>query len=168
LARAAGVEVELLCSNVYEIPGSFDAAFDLVYVTIGALGWLPDARAFLDVVTRLLEPGGQLFLYEMHPVLNVFDEQHLTPAAPLVARSYFAREPTYGEALPDYFDKTQLVQSPSYWFHHSLGTILGGLLAAGLTLSHFQEYPHDLSGVYAALEGSPHSLPMSFSLIAKK
>jgi hypothetical protein len=42
-------------------------------VTIGVLGWLPDLDGFFGVVSRLLRRDGQLFLYDMHPILNMFE-----------------------------------------------------------------------------------------------
>ncbi|HEX8993304.1 MAG TPA: class I SAM-dependent methyltransferase, partial [Anaerolineales bacterium] len=73
LARLSGVQVEFVRSSVYDLPHALEGEFDLVYITIGALGWLPDLEAFFEIVARLLKPAGQLFLYEMHPILNMFE-----------------------------------------------------------------------------------------------
>src|SRR5512141_3370297 len=35
LVRAAGVQVELICSSVYDLPHDLDGQFDVVYITIG-------------------------------------------------------------------------------------------------------------------------------------
>jgi hypothetical protein len=40
------------------------------------------------------------------------------------------------------------------------------VLQAGLTLVDFNEFPHDISGSYAAFENQAHSIPMSYSLVA--
>ena len=75
LAQAGGVDIEFVRTSVYDIPHEYDAQFDLVYVTIGALGWLPDMAAYFKVIARLLKPGGDLFLYEMHPILDMFERR---------------------------------------------------------------------------------------------
>ncbi len=168
LTAAAGVEVELLRMNVYDVPACYDDAFDLVYLTVGALGWLPDLGGFFDVAAGLMKPGAQLLIYEMHPLLDVFDDQNLNPANPDIARSYFLKEPIHGQDLPDYFDQEAIVHSESYWCHHTMADVIGSVLKSGLTLTSFEEYPHDVSGVYAALERCPHPLPLSYSLTAKK
>ena len=49
------------------------ASSTLFIVTIGVLGWLPDLDAFFGIVSRLLRTDGQLFIYEMHPILDMFD-----------------------------------------------------------------------------------------------
>jgi SAM-dependent methyltransferase len=168
LVAASGVDVELVRTNVYDIDDSHTQRFDLVYVTIGTLGWLPDVARFFALAARLLRPGGELLVYEMHAFLNLFDDLNLTPEAPNLARSYFDRGPSKYEGCNDYFDPTAVVTSPSYWFHHTLADIISALLKSGLALTAFEEYPHDLSGTFAALERAPMSLPLSYSLLAKK
>ena len=55
LAAAAGLEarVTFVRSDVYHIPSDYDGGFDLVYVTVGAIGWLPDLNRYFGVVARL-------------------------------------------------------------------------------------------------------------------
>ena len=164
LARAGGVEVEFVRSSVYDIFESYDESFDIVYVTIGALGWLPDLGAYFAVVRRLLRPGGYFFLYEMHPVLDMFD----APTGLEVKHSYFRTTPYVEEAAPDYLDKSTVVEAMSYWFHHKLSDVIGGCLGAGLGLRLFEEYDHDESGVYAAFEHFEHKPPLSYAVLAQK
>jgi SAM-dependent methyltransferase len=63
LAAAGGLDCDFVEGDVYEIPAEFDGAFDMVLITIGVFGWMPDLRAFFDVVARLLRPGGALLVY---------------------------------------------------------------------------------------------------------
>jgi ubiquinone/menaquinone biosynthesis C-methylase UbiE len=164
LARLGGVDIEFLRSNVYDIPHTLFGQFDLVYITIGALGWLPDLDAFFGIVSRLLRTDGQVFIYEMHPILNMFDaDKGLT-----VEASYFQREPFVDGEGPDYYDPTQVIKSVSYWFPHKLSDVIGGCLKHGLSLTHFEEYAHDLSMVYAAFENFEKKPPLSYSLVARK
>lgn len=164
LAEAAGVPVELVRTSVYDIPGSFNNSFDIVYVTVGALGWLPDLSAYFEIVARLLKDGGHLFIYEMHPVLDMFDAE----TGLEVKHSYFRTEPYVEEAAPDYMDPEQMVTATSYWFHHKLSDIIGGCLKNGLQLSHFEEYGHDVSMVYRAFQEFDQKPPLSYALVAKK
>lgn len=164
LAEAAGVEAAFVQGSVYDIPARYDATFDLVYVTVGALGWLPDLAAFYRVAARLLRPGGHLFIYEMHPILFMFEpDTGLKPK-----RSYFDAKPDVVEAAPDYLDPSQTVAAVSYWYQHPLGEVIGGALSAGLTLRRFDEYPHDRSTTYAAFETLATKPPLSYALLAQK
>jgi SAM-dependent methyltransferase len=163
LAAAAGVELELVQGSVYDIPARYDGAYDLVYVTVGALGWLPDLPAFFARVRRLLAPGGAIFIYEMHPILDMLDpDKGLT-----LVNSYFKREPFVNDGEPDYFDPSAIVSAKSYWFHHTLADVLGGCLREGLAIERFEEHPHDVSTVFAHL-AEARMLPLSYTLVARK
>ncbi len=164
LARLGEVDVEFLRLNVYDIPDDLDGQFDLVYITIGVLGWLPNLDLFFETVSDLLGPGGQLFIYEMHPILNMFE----AAKGLIVESSYFQSEPFVDEDSPDYLDPTQVVKAVSYWFPHKLSDVIGNCLKHGLSLTHFEEYGHDISAVYAAFEHFEKKPPLSYSLIARK
>jgi SAM-dependent methyltransferase len=49
--------------------------FDLVFVTWGAICWLPDIARWAAIVAALLRPGGSLYLAEGHPTAYVFDDE---------------------------------------------------------------------------------------------
>ena len=60
-------------------------------------------------------------------------------------------------------------QSALSIFHpHKLSDVIGGCLKHGLSLTHFEEYAHDLSMVYAAFENFEKKPPLSYSLVARK
>lgn len=164
LTAASGVEVEFICGDVYAIGATFDQQFDLVYITIGALGWLPDLASFFALTARLLKPGGQLFIYEMHPILNMFDPKKGLQ----ITDSYFRTEPFADEQEPDYINPDVIVDGISYWFPHKLADVIGGCLQHGLSLTHFEEYDHDISMVYAAFADLETKPPLSYSLVAQK
>ncbi|CAA9584936.1 MAG: hypothetical protein AVDCRST_MAG86-3361 [uncultured Truepera sp.] len=164
LAQASGVDVTFVRTDVYDIPHDYNAGFDIVYVTIGALGWLRDLPEYMGVVARLLRPGGHLFLYEMHPILDMFD----AATGLEVKHSYFRTEPYVEDAAPDYLDTDTVVEGTSYWFHHKMSDIIGGALGAGLELRLFEEFEHDQSEVYAAFEGFEKKPPLSYALLAQK
>ncbi len=164
LAGLGNVEVEFVRSNVYDLTHELDSKFDLVYVSIGVLGWLPDLDAFFAVISRLLKSDGQLFIYEMHPILNMFDAHKGLS----VEASYFQVEPFVDQDEPDYLDPSQIVKSVAYWFPYKLSDVIGGCLRHGLSLTHFEEYGHDISELYAAFEHFPKKPPLSYSLVAHK
>jgi SAM-dependent methyltransferase len=163
LAAAAGVELELVATSVYEVPASYDSGFDVVYVTVGAIGWLPDLAGFLAVVARLLRPGGMLFMYEMHPLLDMFDPDK----GLAIEHSYFKTDPYVGQGEPDYFDPAVTVSARSYWHHHRVADLIGGCLRNGLAIEGFEEYLHDVSNVFAHL-APLGKLPLAYTLLARR
>jgi SAM-dependent methyltransferase len=74
--RATFVEADFYDAPV-AIPKA--AAFDMVYVTWGAIIWLPDIYRWAEIVCHVLKPGGSLYLAEAHPVAMVFDDEARLP-----------------------------------------------------------------------------------------
>ena len=68
-------EARFVESNLYDLPRALDGDFDIVYTSRGVLGWLPDIRAWAEVVAHFLAPGGTFFISEIHPVAQVFENE---------------------------------------------------------------------------------------------
>jgi SAM-dependent methyltransferase len=166
LASIGGIDCEFLATDVYAIPAHFDGQFDLITITIGALGWMPDIGAFLAIPARLLRAGGQLFIYEQHPILNMFEPGDAEPL--MLRHSYFKAEPFRDTAGLDYWGGKKYDSKPMYWFSHKLSDVIGGCLAGGLAIESFREYGHDISNVFAEVAAQPIRPPMSYSLVARK
>ena len=75
LQQKTGLDARFVEGNVYDARQLIDGQFDMVYVTWGAIGWLPDMRRWAEVVSSLLKPGGRLYLLEGHPSLMQIDEK---------------------------------------------------------------------------------------------
>jgi SAM-dependent methyltransferase len=67
------LDCQFVEGDIYQTAPEFDSAFDLVVITIGVLGWMPELGKFFDVAVRLLRPGGQLFIHEQHPITNMLE-----------------------------------------------------------------------------------------------
>jgi SAM-dependent methyltransferase len=168
LAAAAELDTEVLQSSIYDIPSAYNDRFDLVYITVGALGWLPNLPKLFATVVDLLKSGGQLFIYEMHPFLFLYDEENTDPSDPRISQSYFRDTPLMFAGSRDYLDPEARVELPGYWCHHTLGQILSTLLGAGLALESFEEFAHDISASYAEFAKQAHTLPLCYALVARK
>lgn len=162
LAAAGDIDCSFVVSDVYAIPADYDGQFDLVTVTIGAIGWMPDVAAFIAVAARLLRPEGRLFLYEMHPILDMLDPDDKKPLT--LRHSYFRTTPYVDTGGVDYWSRQPYESKPLYWFHHKMSDIIGGCLAAGLVLDSFAEHDHDISAVYTYLEKEAVRLPLCYTL----
>lgn len=168
LAAVAGAACDFVETDVYEIPARFDGAFDLVYITVGVVGWMPDLDGFFRVAGRLLRPGGRFFAYEQHPILDMFEpERDGDPHEPVV--SYFETEALGEDASLDYYGNAQYAAETSYWFVHPLGDVVTACLDRGFALEHLREYPHNVSSDnYGIYENRKAQFPLSYSLIARK
>ena len=68
-------------ADLYDAPAAIPerATFDMVYVTWGAIHWLPDICRWAQIVCDFLKPGGSLYLAEAHPAAMVFDDAAALP-----------------------------------------------------------------------------------------
>ena len=168
LAAAAQLDVPVIRSNIYDIPQQYSRNFDLAYITVGAIGWLPNLPRLFSKVDDLLRPGGQLFIYEMHPFLFLYDEETTDPRDPKISRSYFRDDPLVFTDCSDYINPQATIASPSYWHQHTLGQIISNLLEAGFALERFEEFSHDISNTHREFAKQPNKLPMCYALVARK
>lgn len=149
--------------------------FDLVYVSLGALCWLPSVSAWATQVAALLRPGGRLYLHDVHPVAWALAEEDLT-----VEHTYFEEaEPFVDDFDGTYTDASTLIANTrTYEWNHSIGEIVTAVLANGLHLDRLEEHDWTVSPRYPWLERSndgrwltPHGatrVPLSFTLTATK
>ncbi len=167
LAAAGGIDCAFLCTDIYAVPTAYDAGFDLVTVTIGVLGWMPDLDGFLAVAARLLRPGGALFIYEQHPILDMI-EPGAADDPVLWNYSYFRRAPFVDQDGLDYYGRGTYESKPLYSFHHTMSDVLMAGIKSGLAVERFEEFPGHISNTWFNLERHGPRLPMSYTLVLRQ
>ena len=119
-------------ADLYDAPAAISepAAFDMVFVTWGAISWLPDLRRWAEIVAHFLKPGGSLYLAEAHPAAMVFDDAALlSDGRPGFFAPYFSREPVVMDETHDYVDETTTARNATtYTWIHPLGDIISNLM----------------------------------------
>jgi SAM-dependent methyltransferase len=167
-------------ADLYDAPAAIAerAGFDLVYVTWGALYWLPDIRRWAEIVAHFLKPGGALYLAEGHPAALVFDDETGQDGRPGWFVPYFSHGPLVLDDPRDYADPSaRLTHARTYEWLHPLGAIVSALIAAGLSLqwlhehdavpwAMFQTLTKDSEGMYRWPDRP--WLPLAFSLRAQR
>jgi SAM-dependent methyltransferase len=183
LAAELGLETRtrFVEADLYDAPQAIPepASFDLVFVTWGAIIWLPDIARWAQVVAHFLKPGGSLYLAEGHPSAFVFDDTTRMPnGMPGYFAPYFGREAIAVDDPRDYSDPSaRLSSSRHYNWIHPLGDIIAGLSVAGLQLEWLHEHDcvtwkmfdcliEDESNLYRWPDKA--WLPLSFSLSARR
>jgi SAM-dependent methyltransferase len=136
--RARFVQADLYdaCDAIPE-PSSFDH----VFVTWGAIWWLPDIVRWAEIVAFFLRPGGTLYLAEMHPAAMVFDDAaRQSDGRPGFFIPYFSRDAIVME-VQDYIDETAtLTHATAHIWLHRLSDIITGLINAGLQIDWLHEH----------------------------
>ena len=178
LAADLQLDAQFVEGNVYDARALLEGEFDRVFVTWGAINWLPDIARWAKTVASILKPVGKLFLAEAHPTTLCLDWVDgriapgfdlRTPQAQPIAEDLAT---TYNET------QTEIRSTRTYEWMHALSDILNGLVAAGLRIDRFDEheelpwalFPNLVKGsdVYYRLPSGHPRLPLSFSLIATK
>jgi SAM-dependent methyltransferase len=155
------------------------ASFDRVYVTWGAIIWLPDIAAWAEIVAFFLKPGGTLYLAEGHPAAYVLDDREAqADGRPGFFAPYFSRDAVVVEETHDYVDESATVaNAATHTWIHPLGDLVTALIEAGLRLDWLHEHDAITWRMFKQLvEGNDRQfrwpdkpwLPLSFSLQATR
>ena len=183
LAKELGLEARarFVEADVYDAPAAVAEpnAFDLVYVTWGAICWLPDLRRWAEVVAHFLKAGGRLYLADGHPAAYIFDEDAQLPdGMPGLFVPYFQREPLVLDDPRDYADENARLQNVrTVQWGHPLSETIGAVIAAGLRLDWLHEHDSVPWRMFRILDRDDAGmyrwpqrpwLPLAFSLMATR
>jgi SAM-dependent methyltransferase len=174
--RARFVEADL-----YDAPDAIPepASFDRVYVTWGAICWLPDIAGWARIVAHFLKPGGALYLAEGHPAALVFDDATAqADGRPGFLLPYFHSAALEFDEATDYADPdARLSNTRTCQWIHPLGAVVTALIAAGLRLDWLHEHDAVAWRMFKCMVEGPDGmfrwpdtpfLPLSYSLQATR
>jgi SAM-dependent methyltransferase len=88
-------------SDVLNTPAELNGTADLVYTGKGAINWMMDIDAWASVVSRLLKPGGVLYLFEGHPFTYCFDMKATELKIDPIYQGYFSETPYASQDWPE-------------------------------------------------------------------
>ncbi len=179
LAEETGIPGRFVVGNVYDAPALIGERFDIVYVSWGAINWLPDIAGWAKIVAEMLDAGGFLYLLEGHPLAMALEQEH-ADAPILPTCDYFQNQgPLVNFAATSYTgDPDPVAHREMHEWIHPLGAVVTALIAAGLALDWLHEHDRVAWRMFPCLEeaadhmwrlpaGRP-SLPLAYSLRARK
>jgi SAM-dependent methyltransferase len=139
LAHRAGLadRAMFVCADVLDAVNALNGdVFDVVYVSLGAIPWLPRVDQWASQVGALVAPGGRFYLHDSHPVASALADG-LT-----FEHSYFEEdEPFVYEAETTYTDgATTLTNQRIYQWNHGIGETVTALIRHGLQLDWLVEH----------------------------
>jgi SAM-dependent methyltransferase len=185
LATAAGADIDYVVSDVYDAPAALGGrTFDLVYVSLGAISWLPSVDRWAEVVDAVLRPGGRLFIRDTHPMLDTMEPDPVT-GRPVPQWPYFEHpDPVVFQENVTYVrpadDNThEITHTEAHTWSHGIGETVTAVLRRGMILTLLEE--HDsvpfcpFPGIMTRSEPGewrltehPERMAMSFTLSAHK
>jgi 2-polyprenyl-3-methyl-5-hydroxy-6-metoxy-1,4-benzoquinol methylase len=168
---------KFICCNIYDLEKHLlcdqDQLFDIVFISYGVVGWLPDMDKWASLISQYLKPNDVFIIAEFHQVLWMFDEQfsHIT-------ESYFNQKSVISECQGTYTDRNAPICNRGIEWNHSLSEILQALINHGLRIDIIQEFdysPYDCfpnsvkteDGFYQ-IKGLEKKIHMIFAIKATK
>ena len=151
--------------------------FDVVFVSYGAICWLPELTTWASVIARHLAPHGMAYVAEIHPAASaMLDEPGTTEM--VVGYPYWTRgEPLRFEEQGTYADFDADIKLPEYVWSHGLDDVVNALIGAGLRLAFLREhaftvypqfpYLEERDGRMWVLPEEMPTFPLLFSLAAR-
>lgn len=162
-------DVEFVRCNVLEIDEKYFNSFDIVYMSVGTLRWIPDLGKLFKIISSLLRTGGIVYIKEMHPFTEIINDDRQPDKNPLlIVNSYFNEAPFSDKNSLDYIGHTNEKGLEKFWHIHTFTDILSSVINSGFSLERFEEYTTDISDVYPTLASSELQLPLSFMILARK
>jgi len=161
VAAAADIDATFVNANVYDAPAALGRTFDRVYVSHGALNWLPDIERWAAVVDEVLRPGGCLYLSEFHPFIDVFSDDDLTVQYPYFRGT--GGPPLTWDTPGSYADREAVTEHDrTYEWNHPISDVVTAVVSRGLRLEFLHEHDYTLFARWPWLvprEGGTYRLP---------
>ena len=176
LARRCDVKVEFVEADATKLPVELHNRFDLVYATIGVIGWIDDLGAWMRSAAAALRGGGKLLLVDLHPLCTMFES-----VDPLRFDFPYANDGPRPFDEPGSYAGADLdvAATATVQYGHSLAEVVNAALGAGLKIQHLEEYldadfdprgdvlAREYDGRYR-LRVDGELLPVLFALVAAK
>ena len=144
LANDLGItNTRFIESDIMELMDKHNEKYDVVFVSEGAIGWLPDLKKWGRTIRHLLKDDGFLYVYDSHPFYLMFDESKLADNVMEVKYPYFGKEPDVDDSIGGYASAwTDGVEA--YFWMYTISDIINSLTSAGLHIEYFNEFQENM------------------------
>ena len=168
-AKKCGIDCEFIRSDVYDISEELYNSFDIVQLTAGCIGWIPDLNEFFRIISHLLRAYGFVLIHEIHPFSEMlpFDNNYIENRLQII-EPYFRDEAIVENGSLDYVGGTDYVAKTQYWFVHTISSLIMALIKNGIRIEHFSEHSKDISAGHKKQEELDAQIPLSYILVGKK
>jgi len=166
--------VSFIESDMMEFMEKHNEKYDVVFVSEGAIGWLPDLNKWGKTVRHLLKDDGFFYIFESHPFFMMFGTEQLSKNITRIQYPYFSNKPDVDEHIGGYASES-IDGVEAYFWMRKVSDIINALASAGLHIEYFNEFRENFfdagecksvgNGLYN-YDFNENLFPMSFSLKA--
>jgi len=166
--------VSFIESDIMDFMEKHNEKYDVVFVSEGAIGWLPDLEKWGRTIRHLLNDDGYFYIFECHPITLMFDEGELAKENTIIKYPYFAKTPDLDTSIGGYASETAHGVESFFWMF-KVSDVINSLTKAGLHIEFFNEFReifYDMGGCTNVEDElyvhdfNKNLFPMSFSLKA--
>lgn len=171
LSDMLNVRLDFIEDNVLNI--GFENEFDIVFLSYGALCWIPDLEYYFNLIHTALKKGGLFYFVDFHSNLLCYDT--VTNKRKYDATS--PQEPIHELRSGSYAGPVGHKEYEVYYWIHSVPDIVNSLLNAGFNLSQIEEFDYlpfdcfpglEQSGITWKFKGELKGLPLLLSVKSHK
>ena len=173
LSEKENVDVTFICCNIYELPDYLNEQFDIVFMSYGTIGWLPDIDKWAKIISKYLKPNGKFIFAEFHPVVWMFDDDFIG-----VKYKYFNSEAIVEIESGTYADEKAEINQECITWNHGIGEVVNSLIKNNIEVNSLKEYdysPYDCFNGTVEFEPKKYrikkmgnKIPMVYSIVGTK
>ena len=176
LAIDTGTEnVRFIASDIMTLSEVHRETYDVVFVSEGAVGWLPDLKKWGQTIRGLLNDGGFLYVFDSHPFFLSLDQEKLANGEMAVKYPYFGKEPDVDDTIGGYATEAKGDVRAYFWMY-TISDLINAVASTGLRVEFFNEFPElffDAGGMKQLgdtglfnYDFNTDKIPLSFSMKA--
>jgi len=167
-SKKCNIDCEFIRSDVYELPEHLYNSFDVVQITSGCIGWMPDINLFFNTCRKVLRPEGFFLINEIHPFSELlpFDNSEVENRLQIVDK-YFHDGPIIENTSLDYMGGEQYDAKTQYWFVHTISDLVMALNRNGFRIMDFIESTCDVSAGHRKIEQLNAQIPLSMVILSE-
>ncbi|MDN3653369.1 class I SAM-dependent methyltransferase [Thalassotalea ponticola] len=167
LKRTLNLEAEFIESDVLQFGRVNKRQFDIVFTSYGVLCWLASLDEWAQTIATSLVTGGEFHLVEFHPINDL-----------LSGYSYFPNDEPDIEEEATYTENSDGTKSTVVTWNNPISEVISALIAAGLVIESFVEYPYspyncfdnlaEVNGKGYQMLHKGNQVPLLYSIKARK
>lgn len=167
LQQQTQLDATFICQDVYTFGKQSQQLYDIVYTSYGAICWLPDLNLWADIIASQLKPGGQFYMAEFHPILDL-----------LAGYSYFHQVNPDTSTEGTYTENCDGSEHEFAVWSHPISNVISALVHSGLVIEAVNEFDYSPYNCFEnmverqpgefCLKHKQQWVPLVYSILAKK
>ncbi|GHT56816.1 hypothetical protein FACS1894109_07010 [Spirochaetia bacterium] len=130
--------IDFIESDIMKLADKHHEKYDVVFVSEGAVGWLPDLKKWGTAIRHLLKDDGFLYVFDTHPFFLMFDTGKLANGVMDIQFPYFGKAPDVDGSLGYTYEMEK--NTKAYFWMYKISDLINSLTSAGLHIEYFNEF----------------------------